>query len=627
MLGRYRLIRPLGQGTAGAVYLGTAAGPREQPVAIKVLDPQFVDRRGFAQLENDVRLVSSIGHPNILPIREFGVSSGYTFLVMPVASGGTLVQVLARGPLEPARAWRVLRGLGDALHHAHERGVVHRDVKPSNVLFEGNGEVLLADFGIAQMSYGFVGTPGYMAPEQAMGQPSDRRADVYALAVVAFEILTGTRMYMEDSSADLMLATVRAPIPSAVTRRPELPTELDIVLSQALAKDPEQRHPTAIQLLHDLARVPMGRRSTASLSPVASPPLESYPPPEPTQNSAEAPHIHPLEPVPAASQMEILPEAYKGTFSPASSVPAEPTSQDDEDYRRSEAQLMAVFNNSLTAAVAVDESSFIVGWNAKAEETFGWSRADIVGRSLSSTLIPPGYREAHERGFMKYLETGEGPVLGQTIEITAMHRDGHEFPVEISISPAARSRTKALFVGFLRDITRELRRRQFAEAQAAVARALEASSKLEEGAPGIVEAIGANLGWKVGALWLVDPASEVLRCRHLWKAESFECPEFERATMEAAFPSSTDLPGRVWANADPVWVTDVLSEELPRTLPAVRGGLRCAVGVPILQSGEVSGVLEFLSTEVQPEDDELMTRLADIGRRLGRRYRKEARSH
>jgi hypothetical protein len=240
-------------------------------------------------------------------------------------------------------------------------------------------------------------------------------------------------------------------------------------------------------------------------------------------------------------------------------------------------------------------------------------------------LIPPSYREAHERGFKKYLETGEGPVLGQTIEITAMHRDGHEFPVELSISPAARSRSKALFVGFMRDITRELRRRQFAEAQAAVARALEASAKLEEGAPGIVEAIGANLGWKVGTLWLVDEAAEAMRCRHFWKADSFDCPEFERATTEAAFSSGTDLPGRVWVSADPVWITDVLSEELPRTLPAVRGGLRCAVGVPILQSGEVSGVLEFVGTEVQAEDEELMTRLADIGRRLGRRYRKEAR--
>jgi len=201
-LGRYRLIRTLGQGTAGAVYLAVASGPREQPVAIKVLDPQFVDRRGFAQLESDVRLVSSIGHPNILSIREFGVSSGYTFLVMPVASGGTLAQLLERGPLEPGRAWRVLRALADALHHAHERGVVHRDLKPSNVLFGGADEVLLADFGIAQMSYGFVGTPGYMAPEQAMGQPSDRRTDVYALAVLAFESLSGTRMYAEDSSAD-----------------------------------------------------------------------------------------------------------------------------------------------------------------------------------------------------------------------------------------------------------------------------------------------------------------------------------------------------------------------------------------------------------------------------------------
>jgi PAS domain S-box-containing protein len=610
-LGRYRLIQTLGQGTAGAVYLAAGAGQREQAIAIKVLDPKFVDRRGFAELEADVRLISSIGHPNILPIREFGVSSGFTFLVMPAASGGTLAQLLERGPLDPGRAWRVLRPLADALHHAHERGVVHRDLKPSNVLFESTGEVLLADFGTARLSYGFVGTPGYMAPEQAMGQPSDRRADVYALAVLAFEILTGTRMHAEDSSADLMLATVRAPIPSAVTRKPDLPPELDMVLSRALAKDPGQRHATTIELLHDLARVPMGRNRPATQASPQTPP---------------SPHAEPTRSTQPPAQVEIQSEAYKGTFTPAGLASEEAALSADEDaHRKSEAQLMAVFNNSLTAAVAVDESSFIVGWNAKAEETFGWARTDIIGRSLSSTLIPPQYREAHERGFMKYLETGEGPVLGQTIEITAMHRDGHEFPVEISISPAARSKTKALFVGFLRDVTRELRRRQLAETQAAVAQALEAFSKLEEGGPGIVEAIGTKLGWKVGALWLADTTTEVLRCRHFWKAAEFECPAFERATMEAAFSSGADLPGRVWASADPLWVTDMLSEELPRTLAAVRGGLHCAVAVPVLQAGEVSGVLEFFSSEVQPEDEELLARLSDIGRRFGRRYRREAR--
>ena len=284
---------------------------------------------------------------------------------------------------------------------------------------------------------------------------------------------------------------------------------------------------------------------------------------------------------------------------------------------------MAVFKNALTAAVAVDESSFIVGWNGKAEDTFGWQRAEIIGRSLSSTLIPPQYREAHERGFKKYLETGEGPVLGQTLEITAMHSDGHEFPVELSISPAARSRTRALFVGFMRDITRERRIRQMAEAQAAVAEALEASSRLEEGGGRILEAIGTKLRWKVGTLWLMDQATGSLHCREFWRADGFECREFERVTIEAAFSKDVDLPGRVWASGDAVWVADVLTEELPRTLPAVRAGLRCGVAVPILQAGEVSGVLEFLSGEVQPEDEEVLTRLYDIGRRIGRRYRRQ----
>ena len=593
-LGRYQLINLLGEGAVGAVYVAAPTHHSSQPVAVKVLDPMFVDRVSVSRLETDLRLVATIGHPHILPIQEFGVDRGFVFLVMPVAPSGTLKQLLDQGGLDPGRAWRVLRALADALHHAHERGVVHRDVKPSNVLFDTAGEVLLGDFGVARLSYGLRGTPGYMAPEQAIGQPTDRRADVYALAVLAFEMLTGTRLYSDGSTPDLVLATVRGAIPSAVARRPELPPELDVVLSRALAKTPGERHPTTITLLHDLARVPIGRSIRAD-QPMA--------------------------------QIEIAPDAYRGSFTEAASVSEDIVSRDEEEaFRKSETQLMSVFNNALTASIAVDESSFIVGWNAKAEDTFGWSEAEIVGRTLSSTVIPPQYREAHERGFKKYLATGEGPVLGQVIEITAMHRDGHEFPVELSISPAARSSTKALFVGFARDLTREQRRRHMAEAQAAVAEALEASAKLEEGGPQILNGIGTKLGWKVGALWLADAGDGALRPRHFWKAHDFQCQEFEQVTMEAAFFRDTDLPGRVLTSGDAIWVADVLAEELPRTLAAVRAGLHCAVAVPILQSGEVSGVLEFLRSEVQQEDPELLSLLYDIGRRIGRRYRRAVRT-
>ena len=595
-LGRYQLINYMGGGAISAVYVAAPIHQVSQPVAVKVLDPMFVDRVSIGRLENDLRMVSTIGHQHILPIQEFGVAHGYVFLVMPMASGGTLAQLMEHGALEPGRPWRVLRALADALHHAHERGVVHRDVKPTNVLFDAAGEVLLGDFGVARLSYGVPGTPGYMAPEQVIGEPTDRRADVYALAVLAFEMLTGTRLYPDSSTPDLVLATVRAAVPSAVARRPDLPPELDMVLSRALAKSPAERYATTIALLHDLARVPIGRAR----------------PPELQQQRV--------------AQVEIAPEAYKGTFAPTAPASEDVSSRNDEEaFRLAEAQLMAVFSNSLTAAIAVDESSFIVGWNSHAEETFGWTEAEVVGRSLSSTIIPPQYCEAHERGFKKYLATGEGPVLGQKIEITAMHRDGREFPIEISISPAARSQTKALFVGFARDITAERRRKQMAEAQAAVAEALEASSKLDDGGPRILDAIGATLGWKVGALWQAD-SSGGLRARHFWKAPEFQCREFEQITMKAAFSRDMDIPGRVLASGDTVWVPDVLDEELPRTLAAVRAGLHCAVAVPILQAGEVTGVLEYFSNEVQQEDPELLSRLYDIGRRIGRRYRKAVRT-
>jgi PAS domain S-box-containing protein len=616
--GRYRLLEQVGEGTVGAVYVAVADGQSQQPVAIKVLDPGFVDRQGFThRFEADVRLVSSIGHPTVLPIQEYGVSNGYTFLVMPLAAG-TLHQALQGGPLEPGRAWRVLKSLGDALHHAHERGVVHYDVKPSNVLFDSGGNVLLADFGIARISYGFVGTPGYMAPEQALGRLSDRRADVHALAVLAFEMLTGSRPYAADAPTDLILATVRSPVPSAVARRPELPAELDAVLSKGLAKDPEERHPTVLHLLRDLAEVPIGRPRPAA--------ARSLPP------ATRPPEDHGLAPMPSAPpsqpQAEIDAGAFKGRFAPVDLPAEELDARDSEEaFERAEARLMTVFNNALSAAVAVDGSSFIVGWNATAEQTFGWPAEAIIGRSLSSTIIPPQYREAHERGFTKYLQTGEGPVLGKRIEISAMHRDGHEFPIELSISPAARSRTRALFVAFIRDLTKEKRAQQVTEAVAAVAEALKGGRRVEASGLHVLQAIAGKLEWKAAALWTRDPApSNRLRCRQFWKAADFQCYAFEKATREAALARGDDLPGRVWATGEPTWVADVLSEELPRTLPALRAGLHTGIAFPLLDLGEVVGVIELFHDVPQSEDDELLTRLYGVGRRIGGHFGKGERN-
>ena len=567
-IGHFRLVARIGTGQTSTVYRAFAGAGGEQQLAVKVLDPGLTARPGFLQrFEQDVGLVASLGHPNILPVHAHGTVEGTAYVAMPLASGGSLKEALRLGPLTVERAWPLIRLLADALHRAHEAGVVHRDVKPGNVLFDLAGRPLLSDFGLARTNLGFaVGTPAYMAPEQAQGIEPDRRSDVYALGAVVFEMLTGSALRPEGSPAEQMRAAADGAIPVASEHGHGLPPALDRVVARALARDPELRHQTAPALVAELAQA-----------------LDIE---------------EPDAPLAAATVVE--------------------TAATERDYERQKAQLMRLIDNSLTAAIAVDEKSFVVGWNSAAEKTFGWARDEIVGRLLSTTLIPKRYQEAHERGFQRYLESGQGPVLDTVIEITAMHRSGQEFAIELSISPGARAGPRSLVVGFARDIGPEKRAEHVRTAQAQVGEALAAGGGLVEAGYRILEALGANLGWSVGVLWLPDEGGERLRCAHLWH-DGTGRPDFERATAETALHRGEGLAGRAWESGEAVWVEDVLHEAgEPRALAAVRGGLRGALAVPIQGGGEVRGVLEFFAPLPRPEEEDLLLRLYDVARRIGR---------
>jgi PAS domain S-box-containing protein len=548
------------------VYRALAGSNGDQQVAVKVLEPSLNSDRGFLQrFEQDVGLVSSLGHPHILPVYAHATAEGVTYVAMAYAAGGTLRARQEAGPLAPARAWQVLAALAGALHRAHEAGAVHRDVKPANVLFDAGGTPMLADFGLARTHLGFAtGTPAYMAPEQAMGGEPDRLADVYALGVIAFELLTGTRLREEGGPIpQLLRAVVEAHIPVASEIAPSLPAAIDEVLGRALAADPAARYATTIDLVGDLGEV-LG--------------LGSLP----------APALNGREPSPGA------------------------------DFEHDVAQLMTVIDNSLSAAIAIDEKSFIVGWNGVAEKTFGWAHDEIVGRLLSTTLIPPRYQEAHERGFQRYLDSGEGPVIGSVIEITAIHRGGAEFPIELSIAPAVQSGTRARVLAFARDIGPEKRALQMRAAQETVLASLAGGDSLADAAPRILEAIGTALEWPLVAAWVVE--EEALRCIHVWKAEGVDAPQFEEATKAARFARGEGVCGRAWETGEALWVSDVLHDAAePRSLVALRAGLRAAVAVPVHAAGEVRAVLELFAPDVRAEDEDLLLRLYDFGRRIGRR--------
>ncbi len=263
-----------------AVVYRAVQQPLGREVALKALSPELFQDEGFVKrFEAEAKTLAKLDHPNILTIYDFEMTEGVAYLTMPLIRGGTLRDFMKRGPLDTLTAWRYLREIGDGLQHAHDAGIVHRDLKPTNVLIHSDGRALLADFGLARgagqpthlTTIGLaIGTPGYMAPEQVMGHDVDRRADIYAMGALTFEMLTGRLPYVGANRMEVAYSTVNSPIPSAVALNPNLPDELDQLLSRVLAKDPNQRPQTVRELLGLMAKLPQRRPSAGATVPPAA---------------------------------------------------------------------------------------------------------------------------------------------------------------------------------------------------------------------------------------------------------------------------------------------------------------------------------------------------------------------
>jgi serine/threonine-protein kinase len=244
----------VGRGGMGVVY--RAFDPRlKRPVAVKVLAGELAGNRRFRErFLVETELAASLEHPNVVPIHDAGDVDGRLYLVMRLVEGGDLRMLLDReGVLEPARALDVCRQLADALGAAHERGLVHRDVKPSNVLVDERGHCYLTDFGVSVAidarsnvtgSGSLEGTVAYIAPEQIAGRAPDGRADLYSLACVLHECLTGRPPFESASDLDVLYAHLERAPPRASGLRSTLPDRLDAVLQRGLAKEPDARYDT-----------------------------------------------------------------------------------------------------------------------------------------------------------------------------------------------------------------------------------------------------------------------------------------------------------------------------------------------------------------------------------------------
>jgi PAS domain S-box-containing protein len=284
---------------------------------------------------------------------------------------------------------------------------------------------------------------------------------------------------------------------------------------------------------------------------------------------------------------------------------------------QSQARNRAIVETALDGVITIDASGIVTDWNSQAAALFGWARDEAIGQPLAETIIPDRDREAHRRGIQEYLRTGAGPVLNRRIEVTARHKDGREFPVELSVSPARIGETY-MFSAFVRDITDRRRAERRLASQYAVTRVLAEAVTLDEAVPQIIQAIGESLEWELGDFWRVDRQAGVLRCAGVWNAEAVGTEEFVLGTRQQTFKPGVGLPGRIWETGRPAWIPDVVADgNFPRLETAVKAGLHGAFAFPIRVGGEVEGVIEFFSRYVQKPDEELLNMMADVGLKIG----------
>jgi serine/threonine protein kinase len=259
---RYEIKAELGRGGMATVY--HAYDPLfQRDVALKVLPPQFLHDPTFKQrFILEAQTVAALEHPAIVPVYDFGEIKNIPFLVMRYLPGGNLTQRLKKEQLMPLpETVRIIERLAPALDDAHAKGVIHRDLKPDNILFDQRDDAFITDFGIAKLSESrtdlttgglILGTAAYMSPEQASGMDLDGRSDIYALGVILFQMLTGRLPFEAKTPVALIMQHMTQPIPPILEVNPELPLALEDVITQALAKDREERYTNAQALATDL---------------------------------------------------------------------------------------------------------------------------------------------------------------------------------------------------------------------------------------------------------------------------------------------------------------------------------------------------------------------------------------
>ena len=257
-LGRYKVLKEIGRGSMGVIYLGY--DPEiQRTVAIKTIRWDLIQanigpEEAFKRFKNEVTIVGKLEHTNIVTLFDTGEAEGNSYFVMEYVEGRTLASLIRTdGAPSVGRAVEILRSIAQGLSYAHGKDVIHRDIKPSNVMISNEGQVKITDFGIARcttlssnMTRSLTGTPKYISPEQVEGKQIDHRSDIFSLGVVAYELLTGEAVFEGETLSEIIQKVVHdVPHPPSSVN-PAIPPALDGVVMKALEKDPDMRHPDMI---------------------------------------------------------------------------------------------------------------------------------------------------------------------------------------------------------------------------------------------------------------------------------------------------------------------------------------------------------------------------------------------
>lgn len=285
-----------------------------------------------------------------------------------------------------------------------------------------------------------------------------------------------------------------------------------------------------------------------------------------------------------------------------------PVEKSAEPLARQESLGHASIETAHDPFVSMDAAGRIVAWNKRAEETFGWTRAEVIGKTLSTTIIPERYRRKHDEGLKHFLATGEGPLLGKTNEVHAVCRDGHEFPVELAIS-VLETNGSVRFNAFLRDITERKRGEQYSEARHAIARALSVAATADEAIPRVLETLAQGFGWEVAECWQMDSTGGRLRCRHSWRAATVNGTKLDPLTRRLALGRGAGIQGRVWQARRSIWFDDIDKDlSIPRASAFGKLGLKTAIGLPVSSDCVIVGL-----TAQRACDEKLAETLDAIG--------------